>query len=304
MNGSHLVRSGALGLALILTAASCGASTSRAASGGPTSVPPRSPYGGPPGGSVPHAPPRSYRPVFTGEASAVEEAFRARLDAFERKDATTAIALSATALKREDVLAFMNNYSIRLYRINAITVNGNTATIDYENAIVARDLKSNVTTLLAQHEVWGKQVGGWKQLSDVASTPGIPTDVAAVTVTLRDNAPIIVPTPLPLTDFAFVLKNTGNAAKGVFILGIPADLDVPAFLPVIVAIGTKRDANIAAPFPDGVLEMGATPDAPAHGNGTMVFTARLPKGRYLLLSREPGDKPALLPKEYADFTVA
>jgi hypothetical protein len=304
MKGSHLRRSVTLGLAVTLTAASCGASTSRAASGGPQGVPATSPYGGPPGGSVPHAPPRSYRPVFTGEAVAVEEAFRARLDAFERKDVAAALALSATAPKADDVLAFMNTYSIRLYRINAIAASGSTATIDYEDAIVARDLKSNVTTLLAQHEVWTKQVGGWKQVSDAASTPGIPSDLAAVTVTLRDNAPIIVPTPLPQTDFAFVLKNTGTEAKGVFILGIPADLDVPTFLPVIVAIGAKRDANIAAPFPDGVLEMGATPDTPADGGGTMVFTSRLPKGRYLLLSRTPGDKPALLQKEYADFTVA
>jgi hypothetical protein len=304
MNASYVVRSVALGLALILTAASCDASTSRAASGGPRGVPATSPHGGSPSDSVPQALPRSSRPVFTGEAFAVEQAFRARLDAFERKDAAAAIALSAIRPKREDVVAFMNTYSIRLYRINAIAVNGNTATIDYENAIVARDLRSNVTTLLEQHDVWTKQVAGWKQVSDAATTPGIPADLAAVTVTLRHNAPIIVPTPLPQTDFAFVLKNIGTAAKGVFILGIPADLDVPAFLPVIVAIGTKRDANIATPFPDGVLEMGATPDIPADGNGTMVFTARLPKGRYLLLSRASGKNPTLLPKEYADFTVA
>jgi hypothetical protein len=303
MTASHVLRSVGLGLALILTVAACGASTNPSASGNSIGVPATSPYGGPPSGSVPQAPPRAYQPVFTGGAVGVEAAFRARLDAFERKDATTAIALSATKPKRADVLAFMNSYSVRLYRITAITVKGNNATIDYEDAIVARDLKSNVTTLLAQHDVWTRQVGGWKQVSDHASTPGIPTDLAAVTVTLRDHAPIMVPAPLPETDFAFVLKNTGRFAKGVFILGIPAGLDVPAFLPTVAAIGKKRDANIPAPFPDGVLEMGAAADTPAHGIGTMVFTARLPTGRYLLVSRTAGDNPSLLPKEYAVFTV-
>jgi hypothetical protein len=49
--------------------------------------------------------------------------------------------------------------------------------------------------------------------------------------------------------------------------------------------------------------MGATADVPANGTGTMVFTARLPKGRFFLLSRTAGDNPTLLPNEYADFTV-
>ena len=35
----------------------------------------------------------------------------------------------------------------------------------------------------------------------------------------------------------------------------------------------------------------------------MVFTARLPKGRYLLLSSSTGDDGFVLPKAYAEFTV-
>ena len=72
---------------------------------------------------------------------------------------------------------------------------------------------------------------------------------------------------------------------------------------MVTKIGEERDQNIAAPFPDGILEMGATADVPANGIGTMVFNARLPKGRYLLLSRTAGDARTLLPNEYAAFTV-
>jgi hypothetical protein len=254
------------------------------------------------------APPRSYKPVFIGEAAAVEEAFRARLDAFERKDVSAVFATQTkTGSSRAQVLGFMNTYRIRLYRINAITVVGNTATIAYENAIVGRNLKSDATTtLLGQHDVWTKQHGRWKFVSDVSSAPGIPQDLTAVTVTLRDHAPTIVPAQLPKTDFAFLVKNTGAAAKGLFILGIPADLKVSAFLPVIGAIGTERETNTAASeFPDGIIEMGATADIPAHKDSTMVFSGRLPDGRYLLVSRAAQDAPdtKLPPKEYADFTV-
>jgi len=259
---------------------------------------------GPPTGSLPslEAPPRSCKPEFAGEAGAVERAFRALLSGYDRQDLAKVVALQTTPSRADD-LTFMKTYRIRLYRINAITLHGNTAAIDYENAIVARDLESNVTTLLGQREVWTKQSGAWKFVADVATTPGIPRGMATVTVTLPDDAPITVPT-LPNRQFAFLVKNTGSAAKGLFILGIPAHLDVPAFLPLVTKIGDARDHNIAAAFPHGVLEMGATPDIAANGTGTMVFSGRLPKGRYLLAAR-PGDgvDSTPNPKEYAVFTV-
>jgi len=300
--GSRAVRCGAVGFALILTVVACGSDTSRAGSLGSKTVFATYAAQGPPTGTTPlAAPSRSSKAVFRGEAGRVEKAFRALLDAYDRKDVAAVLA-RRTAQSRADELAFMKTYSIRLYRVNAIAVNGTTATIDYENAIVARGLKTYVTTLLAQHDVWTKQNGVWKETSDVSSTPGIPRGLAAVTATLRDGAPIVVPTPLPNADFAFLLKNTGSAAKGAFILGIPAKLDVPAFIPLITKIADERDNHIAASFPHGVLEMGATPDVPANGIGTMVFNARLPKGRYLLLAREAGYGPVLA-NEYAVFTV-
>jgi hypothetical protein len=234
----------------------------------------------------------------------VARAFRALLDAYARKDLAGVIALKA-APSMEQELGFMNTYSIRLYRITAIAVNGNTATIDYEDAIVGRNLRSRVTTLLAHHDVWTNQSGGWKAASQVASAPGIPEGLASVTATLRDAAPIMMPARLPKAEFAFLLRNTGAAAKGVFILGIPGHLDVSAVISLVTAVGNVRQASpVAAPLPDGILEMGATPEIPAHGNGTMVFNARLPKGRYLLLSTETRDGlRSLLPNEYAEFRI-
>ena len=138
-------------------------------------------------------------------------------------------------------------------------MNGKRATVDYENAIVGRNLKSRVTTLLAQHEVWTKKDGSWKGVSDESSAPGIPEDLTTVTVTLRDDAPIIVPTPLPKTDVAFLLQNTGAGAKNVFILGLHADLDVATLIPQILAVAAKRGTDVAAHFPDGTLEMGRDP---------------------------------------------
>jgi hypothetical protein len=250
------------------------------------------------------APPRSYRPVFTGEAAAVEKAFRALLNAYARKDIAGVIALKA-APSREQELAFMNTFSIRPYRINAIAVNGNTATIDHEDAIVGRNLRSRVTTLLAHHDVWTKENDAWKAAFQVASAPGIPEGLASVTATLRDAAPIIMPAALPKADFAFLLRNTGAAGKGVFILGIPGHLDISAVISLVTAVGNVRQTSpVAAPLPDGILEMGATAEIPAHGNGTMVFNARLPKGRYLLLSTETRDGlRSLLPNEYAEFSI-
>jgi hypothetical protein len=251
------------------------------------------------------APPRSYKPVFTGVAAKVEDAFRARLAAFENKDVAAAIALERTKVTtRAQLLSFMNTYRIRLYRITAITVHGKTAKVDYENAIVGRNLKSDrTTTLLGQHDVWTNVGGAWKWDSDTASSPGIPRGLTSVTVTLRDHAATVVPSRLPGDDFAFLLKNTGVSAKGVFILGIPADAKVTALLPVVAAIGNERNTNTgASELPDGILEMGATPDVPAHKDGTMVFSGRLPHGRYLLVSRS-ANGGSLLPNEYADFTV-
>jgi hypothetical protein len=290
-----------VGLALIVAGEACGSGTNRVASTVSTAV-----YPGPPTETLPPvvAPPRSYRPVFTGQAAVVEKAFRALLDAYERKDIAGVIALKA-APSREQELGFMSTFSIRLYRITAIAVKGNTATIDYEDAIVGRNLRSHVTTLLAQHDVWTKESGRWRAASNVASAPGIPEGLRSVTVTLRDDAPIIVPPRLPKADFAFVLRNTGAAAKGVFILGIPGRLAISAVIPLVAAVGIERQTSpIAAPLPDGILEMGATPEVPARGNGTMVFNARLPKGRYLLLSTDTrDDQRTLLPNEYAEFSI-
>jgi hypothetical protein len=241
--------------------------------------------------------------VFTGEAAKVERAFRASLDAYERKDANAVLALeSAKRLATpsgspEAVSSFADAYRIILYRINKIVVTGGRATLDYEDAIVGRNLQSNVTTLLGQHDVWVKEGNGWVNESGRASTPGIPSDVATVKATLSDGAPITIPNPLPTTDFAFLLKNTGDEAKGLFILGVPADLDAPAFI--------QRQATVSTPgFADGIQEMGATLDIPAHANGTMVFSGQLPQGRYLLLTTSThGEDRTMLTAEYADFTV-
>ena len=192
LNGSHVVRFGALGFVLVLIVGAYGSDANRAGSTDSKAVSATVAAPGPPTGTTPlAAPPRSYKPVFTGEAAVVKKAFFALLDAYDRKDITAVLALK-TVPSRADQLAFMNTYSIRLYRITAIAVNGATATIDYEDAIVARDLKTYVTTLLRQHDVWTKQDAGWKEASDVASTPGIPQGLASVTVTLRDGAPIVV----------------------------------------------------------------------------------------------------------------
>ncbi len=199
---------------------------------------------------------------------------------------------------RAELIKFMDAYRIVLYRINNIVVTGNTATIDYENAIVGRNLKTDVTTLLAQHEVWGKVSIGWVFESGGSSQPGIPQDLATVAVTLRDDGQIVVPTPLPPGEFAFSMKNIGSNTKGVFILGIPADLDVPSLI-------ERTDKSTTPGFPENVLEMGATTDIPAGSTGAMVFNAELPKGRYLLLTRitSSSGEMTLLPKEYAEFTV-
>jgi hypothetical protein len=306
-NGSGiLLRSGVLGFAVILTAGACSSATNRAAATGCNGVSATTESQFTPSGTLPPlvAPPRSFKPVFAGEEGAVEKALRAFVDALDRKDVDAVVALRSKPdpSYRDSVVAFVNNFSIRLYRINAIVVKGTTATIDYEDAIVGHNLTTDVTTLLAQHDAWTNEGGSWKNVSEVNQVPGIPQDLGSVTVTLRDGAPITVP-PLPDCDFAFLLNNTGHAPKGVFILGIPADLDVAAFIPTINAIAVQRQTNSAAPYPAGILEMGATADVPANGTGTMVFTARLPKGRFLLLGRTAGDNPTLLPNEYADFTV-
>ena len=245
------------------------------------------------------APRRSFKPVFTGEAALVEKAFRSNLDAFARKDPDAAIALTVKSNKlagtRDGVLDFMAKYRIVLYRINNVVVTGDSAAIDYENAIVGRNVKYDVTTLLAQHDVWQKEDGAWKFVSDVSSMPGIPEDLPSVKVTLRDGAQTVVASPLPSGEFAFSLSNTGTAAKGVFILGIPSDLDVPSYIQLF------RSAD-RLPLPDRVLEMGGIPDIAPGGKGAMVFSGALPKGRYLLLSRAKGEGD-VLPKEYAEFTI-
>ena len=98
LNGSHILRSAALGFVFILAVGACSSGTHRASSAnseaGSTTT-----FRGTPTLTVPGlvAPPRSYKPVFTGEAAGVEKAFRARLAAFELKDATAAIASQAKA---------------------------------------------------------------------------------------------------------------------------------------------------------------------------------------------------------------
>jgi hypothetical protein len=306
----QIARSVVLVPALVVIVAACSSTTVRASSSDGAAATPTSAFSGPPTGTLPPlvAPPRSYKPVFSGEAAVVDQAFHDRLDAFDRHDIDAVLASSARPdpSLRDDVTAFMDTYRAPLYRINAIKVDGNDATIDYENSIVGRNLQSKVRTLLGQHEVWTKVDGHWKSVSDQSVTPGIPEGMRSVTVTLPDGGPVNVPASLADTDFAFRLKNIGSATKGLFILGIPDDADVGALIPAIAKVGDDRANHIPTPMPDGVLEMGATPDVAAHQDGTMVFNDRLPKGRYLLMARAAsnGDQPGdLLPNEYAAFTV-
>jgi hypothetical protein len=292
-------------IVVVMAVAACGVGVYRIDAAAGTSGPPSE--DGPPTGTLKPlvSPPRSFKPVFTGEAARVERAFRARVSAFDHQDVVAALATfsrTAPLPKADDLRSFMHNYLVRLFRINAIGVQGDSATIDYENAIVGRNLRAPVNTLLAQHEVWTREDGTWKGVSDVATAPGIPADVATVSVTLRDGrAPEVG--PRPNRDFAFKITNTGAAPKGVFILGIPRHIDAASLLPVVARVGDARAAGSSAPFPRGVLELGATPDVAAQSVGTMVFSDRLPKGRYLLLARAGGDPHPVLDGEYVDFTV-
>ena len=290
---------------LLLTAAACSSTTNRAGSDHSTASSPTTAFRGTPALTLPGlvAPPRSRKVVFTGTAADVEKAFRALGVAFDRKDVAAVQASQTKPGSRAELLSFMNSYRVRLYRINRISVFGNDATVDYENAIVGRNLQSHATTtLLGQRDIWRRENGRWKVVSDRAFTPGIPSDLKSVTVTLRDHAPTIVPAPLPKTDFAFLLKNTGGAPKGVFILGVPADLKVSEAIAVINRVSKGRATSAGTVFPAGITELGATADVAAHRNGTMVFSGRLRAGRYLLISRSSPDG-APLPNEVADFTI-
>ena len=248
----------------------------------------------PPNGSAP--PRHRSAPVFTGEAAVVQQAFMALLNSFEKRDVDTIERVAGTKLgSKADLVSFVKAYRIVLYRIINIAVVGDTATIDYENAIVGRSLRSNVTTLLAQHEIWFKKNGQWMFESDVASAPGIPSDLASVALTLRAGRQIVLSLPLPHGDFAFLVHNTSSVAKGLFILGIPANLDVPSFIDTQIK-------STAPGFSPGILEMGATSDIAAGASGTMVFSAALPPGRYLLQARAAKDGTPLR-HEYAEFGV-
>jgi hypothetical protein len=302
---ARVVRASALLAAVMLAGVACSSGSEQSQATGDTRR--AAPHRGPPTGTLEAlvAPPRSYRPVFTGEAAAVERAFRARVSAFDHKDVSGALATFSRAAPPPsiaDLQTFFDNFDVRMYRIDAIEVHGDSATVGYENAIVGHGVRSTVTTLLGQHEVWTREGGAWKGVSDVASTPGIPKDLAAVLLTLHDGQPPEVGA-LPDRDFAFKISNAGSAAKGLFVLGIPAGLDVATFIPVIEKIGGEREAGETSPFPDGVVELGATADVPAGSDGAMVFSDRLPKGRYLLVSRAAGDEHPLLANEYVDFTV-
>ena len=257
---------------------------------------------GPQSGTVIMA--RSTKMVFSGEAAVVEKALRFHIDAVNRRSVDEFLVNArrpghpiATPADRKNLLEFMNAYRIVLYRITRIDVTGNKATIDYENAIVGRNLKSAVTTLLAQHENWVKDAKGWGSLDDVASAPGIPSDLAAVGVKLRDGAQIVLDA-LPAGEFAFRLTNSGRVPKQVFILGIPRALDVPSFIENVAKSTTPG-------FPEPVLEMGAANAVKPGDTGTMVFSGPLPRGRYLLLTQTPDgvNDATLYPHEYAEFTV-
>ena len=245
--------------------------------------------------------PRTAKPVFTGESAAVEKAFRGNLDALERKDLDSAIGFQSKAAQKDGTRSgmadFMDSYRILLYRITNIEVNGQRAAVYYEDAIVGRNLKSDVTTILAQHDEWVKEDGAWKFVSDVSSAPGIPKDLAVVAITLRDSRQIVVAGPLPKGEFAFSVKNAGADTRGLFILGLPADLDVPGLL---------KDMESGKALPDNVLEMGAISDIPAGNIAAMVFNRALPTGRYLLISRRVADanhETPILSGEYAEFSI-
>lgn len=225
------------------------------------------------------------------------------MDAFARGDVAAVLSRTRDGTTTStDVQRFVDNYDVRLFRILGVAVHGDRATVDYEDAIVGRDVDAGVTTLLHQHEVWRRSAGDWLWTSDVATAPGIPDDVSTVTVTLREGQPIIVPSDLPGGEFAFLVENTAGRSRGLFLLGVPADLDLPSFLPAVEAVTTKRGEGLPSPFPAGVLELGATPAIAPGSRGTITFSGRLPAGRYLILATDGPEGPVLR-DEIADFTL-
>ena len=104
---------------------------------------------------------------------------------------------------------------------------------------------------------------------------------------------MVIVDPIPKGELAFTIENRGAAKKGLFLVAIPSDLDVPTYIAERSKGGQLRD---------DVVELGATADVPAHSSGAMVFNAALPTGRYLLLSVTP-DRQQLLTREYAEFAI-
>ena len=136
-------------------------------------------------------------------------AFRARVSAFDHKDVSGALATFSRAAPPPsiaDLQTFFDNFDVRMYRIDAIEVHGDSATVDYENAIVGRRIGKPVEYqdargFIFEAERMIESVASGLEKKDAAALKEVRTRLAE----LKKVFPAAVPPRTPIKDHGAML---------------------------------------------------------------------------------------------------
>ena len=184
------------------------------------------------------------------------------------------------------------NDELIIRKIGDITVDGATATAEVEASSREREGDAPASIIFGVRATLLLDDGVWKIDEEKFTSPDLPDGVTTVHLDAKEFAFEFDSPLITSGNIAFEMANTGAQRHQIVIEQVPEDFDVKA------ALMSEDEA-------EGMTHIGSTPPQEPGDTRDIVFTNKLPAGRYVMLCFMPdtdGTPHALLGM-WSEFTI-
>ena len=162
------------------------------------------------------------------------------------------------------------NDELVIRKIGDITVDGDTATAEVEASSREREGDAPASIIFGVRATLLLDDGVWKIDEEKFTSPDLPDGVTTVHLDAKEFAFEFDPSLITSGNIAFEMANTGAQQHQIVIEQVPKDFDVEAAL-------MSEDEL------EGTKHIGSTPPLEPGETRDIVFTNKLPAGRYVML---------------------
>lgn len=184
------------------------------------------------------------------------------------------------------------NDELVIRKIGDITVDGDTATVEAEASSRNREGDAPASIILGIRATFLLEAGVWKIDKEEFTSPDVPAGLTTVHLDAKEFAFAFDPSLITSGNIAFEMANTGAEQHQIVIEQVPEDFDVEAAL--------RSEDEL-----EGTTHIGSTPPLEPGETRGIVFTDKLPAGRYVMLCFMP-DKDGTqhaLKGMWSEFTI-